>query len=200
MLRSFHMTALTSAGMILIALQGSALADSVGETPAEGPVIASLSAGSSPDWTGFWAGGELGFANVSTSPGPGDERSLVAGLTGGYDFDFGSVVVGGGFDYGLTDADVGNTGADLESVFRVRLRAGFEIGQGLLYGTGGYAQADTDTLGSEDGYFLGAGYEHLVSPSFAYGGEVVFQEFPNYAETPVDVDATTLQFRGTFRF
>lgn len=192
MLRSLTIVALTS-----IAMASVAFADSPTEPPIEPAVIAPFPVDTSPNWTGFWIGGQLGVANVSANQGLGDEDGFIAGLIAGYDYDFGAFVLGGGLDYDVLDTDVGITG---ESVFRVRLRAGFEIGQGLLYGTGGYAQADTDSLGSDDGYFLGAGYEYLVSPRFSYGGEVLFHEFSDYSNTPIDVEATTFQVRGTFRF
>ena len=168
--------------------------------PKEPSAIAPLPVDTSPNWTGFWAGGQFGVASVSTNAASGREEGFIAGLTAGFDYDFGRVVLGGGLDYDITNTDVGNTNADLENVFRVRLRGGFEIGNGLLYGTGGYTQADTDTLGSDDGYFLGAGYEYRVTPRFSYGGELLYQEFGNYSGTAADVDATTVQLRGTFRF
>lgn len=195
MLRSLAITALATIGIAT-----SAIAGSPDEAPADPVVIAPFPVDTSPNWTGFWIGAQLGLASVSTSAASGDEEGFIGGFTAGYDYDFGSFVLGGGLDYDFSDTDVGNTGADLENVFRVRLRAGFELGQGLLYGTGGYAQAETDSLGSDDGYFLGAGYEYLVTPQFSYGGELLFHEFDDFGNTTTDVDATTVQLRGTFRF
>ena len=80
-------------------------------------------------------------------------------------------------------------------MFRAKLRAGPKIGRGLLYGTGGYAWADTDNIGSDDGWFIGAGYEHRVTDQFSLGGELLYHEFDGG-----DIDATTLQARATFRF
>ena len=168
MFRSMPIIPLLTLGAVT-GITTDAIAGSPTAAPADPVVIAPFPVDTSPNWTGFWVGGELGIA--------GDSEGFIAGLTAGYDYDFGSFVVGGGFDYDLSETDVGNTGADLENVFRVRLRAGFEIGRGLLYGTGGYAQAVTDTLGSEDGYFMGAGDEHLVTPRFSYGTEVIFHDF-----------------------
>ncbi len=194
MLRSFFITAFITAGaatgLLASALTAPVFAASVTGAASEPPVIAPLPVDTSPDWTGLWAGGQLGFAQVG----------VIAGVMAGYDYDFGTVVVGGGVDYDLANTDIGEADTDLENVFRVRLRGGFEIGQGLLYGAGGYAQVETDTLGREGGYFLGAGYEYLVTPGFSYGGEVLYQDFDRYSDTPVDVNATTLQLRGTFRF
>ncbi|MEM6481450.1 MAG: porin family protein [Pseudomonadota bacterium] len=199
MFRFVTMVSLLSLGMAT-GMANGAMADALTETPADSVVLTPFPVDTSPNWTGFWVGGELGVISVGVSPGSGNEEGVIAGLAAGYDYDFGTFVLGGGFDYDLSETDVGNTGSDLENVFRVRLRAGFEIGRGLLYGTGGYAQADTDALGSEDGYFLGAGYEHLITPRFSYGTEVIFHDFNDYGDTSVDVDATTVQLRGTFRF
>ncbi|MEM6375235.1 MAG: outer membrane beta-barrel protein [Pseudomonadota bacterium] len=191
--------------LIWIGLAATAVADALdvhptGSAMRNAPKLTPFPVAMSPNWTGFWAGGQIGFANVGTRPNAGTSGGLIAGLTAGYDYDFGSFVLGGGFDYDRTERAIKSTNAELENVFRVRLKAGVEIGQGLLYGTGGFAQADTDTLGSEEGYFLGAGYQQLVTPQFSYGGEVIFQDFDNYGTSNVDVDATTIQLRGVLRF
>lgn len=166
------------------------------------PVVsqaASVPSLGSPNWTGVYGGVQLGFASVDTNVS-GSNEDIIGGLVAGYDFDLGDWVVGGGLDYDFADISVANGAADLESVFRVKLRGGYKVGSGLLYGTGGYALADTDNLGSDDGYFIGGGYEHLVSDNFSIGGEVLYHDFNNYSSSTVDVDATTVQIRGTFRF
>ena len=178
------------------ALAGSPELSLPGDTVTQ---AAPFTGGSSPDWTGFYGGAQIGFGSVDTNIS-GSSDDIIGGLTAGYDFDLGDWVVGGGIDYDFADIDVANGAADLESVFRAKLRGGYKIGNGLLYATGGYALADTDTLGSDDGYFVGGGYEHLVTESFSVGGEVLWHEFDNYNSTLTDVTATTVQLRGTFRF
>ena len=172
-------------------------------TPAEpDPVLTQavpLPVSSGPDWTGAYGGVQLGYGNVDTNIA-GSDDGLIGGLTAGYDYDFGTWVLGGGLDYDFADIDVANGAANLENVFRAKLRGGYKIGDGLLYGTGGYAMADTDVLGSDDGYFIGAGYEHMVSQRFSVGGEVLYHAFDNFNSTTTDVDATTVQLRGTLRF
>ncbi len=111
----------------------------------------------------------------------------------------GAWVVGLGADYDFADISLGTT-ADLEEVWRIKFRGGYKIGPGLAYGTAGYANADTDTLGDDDGYFIGAGYEQRLTPSFSLGGEVLYHEFDNFNATPTDIETTTVQVRGTFRF
>jgi hypothetical protein len=153
-----------------------------------------------PDWTGFYGGAQVGWGDVDTNlPGvSGDD--MIGGLTFGYDYDMGDWVIGAGLDYDW--ADIGLTpGLSVDNIFRAKLRGGYKVGDGLIYGTGGYANADTSTLGDEDGYFIGAGYEHLISDQFSVGGEVLWHEFDGFNTFPsTDVEATTVQVRGTFRF
>lgn len=179
------------------ALAGSATPpapDPVIEAPAPAPVP------DSPDWTGGYVGGQIGYGNVDTNAFGVDGDGAIGGLTAGYDYDFGQWVVGGGLDYDWADISLGAGNPDLENVFRVKLRGGYKIGNGLVYGTGGWAQADTDTLGDDDGYFAGLGYEHMVTQNFSVGGEALYHEFSNFGTTTTDVEATTVQVRGTFRF
>lgn len=180
-------------------IAGPALAGST-EPPVADPAItpaAPISAG--PDWTGFFGGAQLGYADVDTNvPGvSGDD--FIGGLTLGYDYDLGDWVIGGALDYDIADIGLA-PGLTLDSVFRAKLRGGYKVSDGLIYGTGGFAQADTNTLGDDDGYFIGLGYEHLLTDNFSLGGEVLYHEFDNFNTTTTDVDATTVQVRGTFRF
>ncbi|MFP4327206.1 MAG: outer membrane protein [Paracoccaceae bacterium] len=162
-------------------------------TPAVPPTPAS------PDWTGGYVGGQLGYGNVDTDTGA-DGDGAIGGLILGYDYDFGGWVLGGGLDYDFADIDVDGA-TTLENVLRLKLRSGVDLGNGgLLYGTGGFARADTSSLGDDDGWFLGAGYEHRITESFSVGGEALYHEFEDFEGSGIDVDATTLQVRGTFRF
>lgn len=177
------------------ALAGSiAPADPDPVIPAAVPV-----APASPDWTGPYIGAQLGYGNVDTNIPGVDGDDFIGGIVAGYDYDFGQWVLGGGLDYDFADINLGGA-TKLENVWRAKLRAGYKVGNGLAYATGGYANADTSTLGSDDGYFIGAGYEHLVGQNFSVGGEVLYHAFDSFNSTPIDVEATTVQLRGTFRF
>ena len=153
----------------------------------------------SQDWGGTYAGVQLGFANVDTNLPGANGDDVIAGIVGGYDWDLGAWVVGLGADIDFADIGVGAT-ADLEEIWRIKFRGGYKIGRGLAYGTAGYANADTDVLGDDDGYFIGAGYEHLLAPNFSLGGELLYHEFDDFNASSTDIDATTVQVRGTFRF
>ena len=168
------------------------------------PVIAPAPAPafSSPNWTGFYAGGQLGYAIIDTNLPDVDGEDLIGGLTAGYDYDLGDWVIGAGFDYDWADVSIAPT-VDVESIWRAKLRGGYKLGGGLLYATTGYANADTNIIGDEDGYFVGAGYEHLITQNISLGGEVLYHEFNGFNSGPpggVEVKATTAQARATFRF
>ena len=152
-----------------------------------------------PNWTGAYAGVQLGYGDVGTSIPGIDGNGAIGGVIAGYDYDFGTWVAGVGIDYDFANIDLAGA-ATLENVLRLKARGGFKTGNGLIYATAGYAQASTDTLGDDDGYFAGVGYEHRISSSFGLGGEVLYHEFSDFNGTGIDVNATTLQLRGTFRF
>lgn len=153
--------------------------------------------GGAVDWTGFYIGGQIGaaFGDADIS---GDDESVIGGVTLGYDYDFGRWVLGAALDYDFTDFDIA-PGTSVEGIFRLKLRGGPKIGRGLLYGAGGYANADSGNSGDEDGWFLGGGYEYMVNDRFSVGGEVLYHQFDGFAGAN-DVEATSVQIRATFRF
>lgn len=155
---------------------------------------------SSPDWTGFYLGGQIGYVDGDADR-EGDDEDVIGGVVGGYDYDFGQWVVGAGIDYDFSDLSFGGSNATLDEIFRLKVRGGYKIGKGLLYATGGYAQADGDSLDDDDGYFIGGGYEYRVSDSLSIGTEVLYHEFDDsVGGTSADLEVTTVQLRATFRF
>ena len=85
-------------------------------------------------------------------------------------------------------------------MFRLKVRGGPKIDRGLVYGAAGWVNADTSNLGDDDGWFIGGGYEYMVSDRFSVGGEVLYHQFDSFNGTGNDIDFTTLQVRATFRF
>ena len=175
------------------------------EAPAPVPA-----APATPNWTGFYAGGQLGYANAgwdgissefqNDNAFDGDD-GLIGGLVAGYDYDLqNGFVVGAGLDYDFTDIDLGGQNASVEEVFRAKLRGGYKIGRGLAYATGGYAWADTDNLEDDDGYFVGAGYEHLVTDNLSLGLEALYHELDDFGTGVGDDEIWTAQARAAFRF
>jgi hypothetical protein len=190
-------------GMALAALAAPALAGGLNQpaiepaplAPAPAPVAATA------DWSGFYAGGQLGFGDVDAGGGvEGD--GLLGGVHAGYRFDFGSFVAGVEADYDAADVDLGG-GAGLDDVLRLKLSGGVPVGAGLLYATGGAAQAGVDLGASSDrdtGWFGGVGVAWPVGSNLTLGGEILTHEFNDFADSGADISATTATARVSFRF
>lgn len=156
---------------------------------------------SGSDWTGGYVGGQLGYGDISATGLDGD--GILGGVHAGYDWDFGNWVVGAGIDHDIADIDLGNGAGSLDSVTRLKLRAGADLGQTLLYGTAGAAHARADVGGSnlsDDGWFVGIGADYRLTDSWTVGGEVLTHQFDNFDGSGVDIDATTATLRASFRF
>lgn len=187
------------------ALAAPAFAGSAAPAPMEPMIQAPAPApmAMARDWTGGYAGLQLGYADAEATAGgakiTGDD--VIGGFIAGYDYDFGNYVLGAGIDADIADLDVGSPAVTkLERVYRLKVRGGVKLGDGLLYATGGGAGADLDGIGYDTGYFVGAGYEHMVTDNISLGGEVLYHEFDNFKSTGVDVEATTFQVRAAYRF
>lgn len=149
------------------------------------------------NWTGFYTGLNLGYADIDVDNGlSGDD--VTYGVHAGYDYDFGSYVLGGELEYDVANVDLG-AGVEADSVTRLKLRGGYDLGRTLLYVTGGVARVDTN-VGNENGEFLGLGVAYQVTDNFTVGGELLEHRFDDLAGTGLDVDATTFNLRGSFRF
>ena len=163
--------------------------------PAPAPVVAG------PDWSGFYAGGQLGFGDVDAG-GSTTGDGLLGGVHAGYRFDFGGFVAGVEADYDAADIDLGG-GAGLDDVLRLKLSGGVPVGAGLLYATAGAAQAGVDlgaTSERDTGWFGGVGVAWPVGSNLTVGGEILQHEFDDFAGTGSDISATTATARVSFRF
>ncbi|SMX45126.1 outer membrane protein [Maliponia aquimaris] len=148
------------------------------------------------DWTGPYVG--LSFGNLNAQAGNAVQSGGVYGLYGGYDYDFGRLVVGGELEYQAgNDFTIG--GVDVDNVTRLKLRAGYDAGRTLIYGTAGAARIDT-SLGDATGPVGGVGMEYKVNDRFTIGGEALAHSFDDIGGTGVDADAQTYSLRATFRF
>lgn len=171
------------------------LAGSPTPAPVEPAISTPVAVPLTGDWTGGYVGGQIGYGKIG---GGASGDDAIGGLTMGYDYDFGTWVLGAGIDYDWSNIEAG--GNKLENMARLKLRAGYDLGQGLLYATAGAVRADIETLGSDDGYFAGIGYEHMLTQNISLGGEVLYHDFGDFNGSGTDVDATTAQIRATFRF
>lgn len=149
------------------------------------------------EWTGFYGGLQLGRLDVDGT-GAADGDDLSYGVHAGYDYDFGRFVLGGEVDYDFADVDLGGA-ATVDSVARLKLRAGYDLGRTLVYATAGMARVDT-TIGADNGEFAGLGVAYQFNERIIVGGEVLTHSFDDIGGSGVDADATSISIRSSFRF
>lgn len=151
----------------------------------------------SPGFCGGSAGGP-----AATSGCEDDKEGVEAAFRVGYDYQFGSFVVGAIGEVSGSTAEDSVTGfsttpasytfkRNLQSVAAARLRLGYAMGPALVYGTGGYARGRIDnrffssngvnafTTVSEDeqdldGWQGGGGVEYRLTPQLSVIGEYLY--------------------------
>lgn len=170
------------------------------------PTVAPVYAPATPasvDWSGFYVGAQLGYADVDSNGGGLDGNGTLGGVHAGYRWDFGQYVAGAELDYDTASIDLGGTTGTLDDVTRLKLMGGAEFGNSLIYATTGIARANATVGGaglSDNGYFLGAGLDYAVSDSWSVGGELMQHRFSDFDGSGVDLDATTLKAKVSLRF
>lgn len=166
----------------------------------------STTTGSNAFAPGFCGGSAKG--PVAANGCEDDKEGMEAALRVGYDYQWGSFVVGAIGEISGSTAEDSVTGfsgtpasytfkRNLQGVAAARLRLGYAAGPALIYGTGGYARgridnrffssngvnAFTTTSDDEqdlDGWQAGGGVEYRLTPQLSVTGE--------YLYTSLDVD------------
>ncbi|WP_375174797.1 outer membrane protein [Pseudooceanicola sp.] len=179
---------------LIVAGSSAALAGNPTAAPAE-PVITppATPVMTTGDWTGGYVGGSLGYGNWDLGAATGDGANL--GAFAGYDYDFGSYVLGGEVQYLGNDVTIGGT--SLDGVTRVKARAGYDAGPVLLYGVGGYGHAQTGA-GDTDGYVAGIGMDYQLNNGVTLGAEYLYNDFGTVGGS--DLSGNTIEARASWRF
>ncbi|MEM9788566.1 MAG: outer membrane beta-barrel protein [Pseudomonadota bacterium] len=154
------------------------------------------------DWTGAYAGVQLGTSEIDVDGAlEVDGAGPSFGIFAGYNFQNGALVFGGEVDYDVTEYDIADGAAEVDSTTRLKARLGTELGGGLASGTIGAVWATSpDFIGDGEGYLFGFGYDLPVADNIIVGGEVLQHEFEDYNDTGADVGVTTVKARVAFNF
>ncbi|HLQ18467.1 MAG TPA: porin family protein [Tabrizicola sp.] len=167
--------------------------------PAAEPYVAA-----GPDWSGAYVGAQLGYGDVDSNGAGLDGYGWLGGVHAGYRWDLGNWVAGTELTWDKAAIDLGDTAGDeLDSVAALKLTAGREIGNSLVYGTVGAAQANATVGGadlSDSGLVYGLGFDYAVNDRWTVGGEVLEHKFDDFDGTGVDLDATTVKAKVSLQF
>lgn len=152
------------------------------------------------DWTGFYAGGSLGYGDISDNTNGFDDDGVTYGIHGGYDYDFGQFVLGGELE--ISGFDLSGASTDIDSITRAKVRAGYDAGEFLPYVTAGIAQLNTGGVfsGDDTGAFYGVGLDYAFSDDIRIGAEILEHEFDNFDSSGSDFDGTTVSLRVAYEF
>jgi outer membrane immunogenic protein len=195
-----------AAAIAALTLAGPALAGGPAVVEPEPTVTTAYEpvAAPSADWSGFYAGAQLGYADVSSDPDGLDGNGYLGGVHAGYRWDFGQFVAGAEVDYDTAEVDIGPADADsIDDVARLKLMGGAEFGNSLIYATAGAARASATVGGvdrSDNGYFIGAGMDYAIGDRWTVGGELLQHKFDDFDDSGVDLDATTVKAKVALRF
>ncbi|HWL56657.1 MAG TPA: porin family protein [Paracoccus sp. (in: a-proteobacteria)] len=184
------------AGFAATAAQAGGYAAPVVEQPVVAPVVAPVE---TADWTGFYAGIQYGKGNAELdyAGASADSDFDGYGLHAGYMRDFGNFVLGGELDYNRVSLDDTDEDGDL---WRLRGRAGYDMGKFLPYATLGVAQLELGDL-SETGITYGLGADYMINDKFTVGAEYTRNDFNDIDDVDgADLDTDLFQVRASYRF
>ena len=177
------------------------------DAPLVEPMIEPVAAAPAPmmggDWTGAYVGAQLGYGKATSTGTALEGNGALGGVHAGYNYDFGKLVVGGEIDWDKANIDLSAGAGTLDSVARLKLKAGADLGRVLVYGTAGVAQANATVGGaslSDTGYFGGVGLDYALSDKWVVGGEVLGHRFSNFDSTGINLNATTVTARASLKF
>jgi outer membrane immunogenic protein len=180
----FEMKKILLSSVTFLGLTAGAFAADLPSRHAPAPMLAAVPVFT---WSGFYVGVNAGYGwnnndhAVVTPAGTilavtgEDDGGFVGGAQVGYNFQFGSFVVGVETD--LQYADIGGRGVftvngvnfttdESDNYFgTVRARLGFAFDRALVYATGGFAYGDVGTFGggSNGGWTVGGGVEYAFT-------------------------------------
>ncbi len=175
------------------------------------PVPAPVAVDNSGDWAGGYAGVQLGYGtgDFTTDADDYDSDGIIGGFHAGYMWDFGDWVVGPELQYDFADLEIDSAGGsgNFDEIARLNLRAGRDLGRGLIYGSAGVAYANFDGASGalsgdldDAGFTVGVGYDYQLNDTWTVGGQYQYHEFNDFGADGNDIDFGTVHLRATMNF
>lgn len=165
-------------------------------------------------WTGYYAGLHAGVVSLRSSVSvsnslivnlKGTDNAAMVGFQGGYNRQFGSLVIGAETDFAFTNADsyarsttrfAQTYSGGLTALGTTRARAGFATGNALFFLTAGLAYGSvSSTFYDSDAYFastggkwkigaaFGGGVEYAVAPNLSFKADVLYFDLGRITST-----------------
>lgn len=141
------------------------------------------------DWSGFYAGGLVSLVSGEMDYYDGDfsqiypfDDSGMYGLFGGYNHQMGSFVIGGEAAFQVGEfVDTVYPDDHIDNIVDVKLRAGYVVGNALLFASGGYSTAlytesDDTYFIDATGFNVGAGVDYKITDRIFAGIEYVYRD------------------------
>jgi outer membrane immunogenic protein len=135
-------------------------------------------------WTGFYIGVNGGYGFGSDGKDFGNPSGGLVGVTAGYNYQIGQLVLGVESDWDWADlTKSGLYSSRVDDLFTARARAGYAIDRALLYVTGGYAGAEDKIsiagFGSQsdwrNGGVIGGGLEYAFTNNISAKAEYLYE-------------------------
>ena len=212
-MKSSHTSRLAMIALPLTLSAGIATAGGIAEpvmTPAPAAPVAVMAPAPvmSGDWGGFYAGASIGYGQASgdnngTDVFGNDPDGALYGVHAGYNYDFGTFVLGGELEYQATDLTDDATDVSIDGIARAKIRAGYDAGNFMPYLAAGAAQGylnDGGTDVDDTGYFYGAGVDYKVGQNVVVGAEILQHKFDDFNDSGTDLDATSASLRVSYKF
>lgn len=165
------------------------------------------------DWSGFYLGGSIGFANVELE---GDLDTVESETHNPFGLFIGYQSQSGAYVYGVEYAIAAASGAEFQDIagdFAVaygdlKARFGFDADQFMPYGFVSYsATAVSDSFDDADavGLGFGVGADFAVSDNFVVGGEFISRgsngsTVNGFAVDDLNINSSSISLRASYKF
>ncbi|PKP70858.1 MAG: hypothetical protein CVT82_05175 [Alphaproteobacteria bacterium HGW-Alphaproteobacteria-4] len=157
-------------------------------------------------WNGAYVGAAFGASHgdYGQNPAEGQFNGTNGQLFAGYNYQFGSLAVGGEIATFLGEVTVDNPSNYLRSLTDVKLRFGTTFGSALVYALAGYSFGGSRSYGVDydfHGLNYGVGIDYSVNRNFFVGAELLARNIDDGSNTYLDTrPMTTASIRAGFRF